>query len=306
MNSAPAFLSCDWGTTSFRLRVVERATLDVLDQASTADGVKSFTAGRNSSGESFARFFQRQVDALDAARLPAVISGMASSSLGWRELPYAQVPFPLDGSGVVSTTVAPGVQLLSGVRTKLDVLRGEETELIGLRTLLPQPQLWQDTVVILPGTHSKHARIRDDVLVDFCTVMTGELFEILSQHSVLRASVDSRHSDPLDEPSFRAGVAHVVSFGLPRSLFRVRSRALLDHEPPTSNCAFLSGLLIGVEIADLLAREPVAHLLLTGAPALRHLYAIALDEMGAGSRLLNLGSTLVAHATLAAHARLMV
>src|SRR5262245_3464048 len=109
------FLSCDWGTTSFRLRRVAAPDCTVIREIREPSGVKSLyeEAMRREAeieaarGDVFARFLNRQLEVLLTDRipehkLPLVISGMASSSVGWRELPYAKTPFPLDGTGMRS------------------------------------------------------------------------------------------------------------------------------------------------------------------------------------------------------------
>ncbi len=132
------------------------------------------------------------------AGAPIAISGMASSSIGWQELPYARLPMSLDGSGLLWRDAEPlslgdtehRVILVSGARTDTDVLRGEETEVIGLFNLGELEQFQARSLVIKPGTHSKHVQVADGQLVDFATFMTGELFDVLSRHSILRYSIE--------------------------------------------------------------------------------------------------------------------
>jgi len=135
---------------------------------------------------------------------------MASSSVGWRELPYAKTPFPLDGSGVRSDELTWSkpewlgpVHLISGVATACDMMRGEETEIIGLMSEASLASQRNRSLLILPGTHSKHVWIEDQSVVEFRTFMTGELFEVLGQQSLLKASVDAAvqvRSDSLSGP----------------------------------------------------------------------------------------------------------
>jgi len=186
------FLSCDWGTTSFRLRRVAGPDCTVIREIREPSGVKSLYEEAMRSGAEieagrakvFAGFLHRKCEALLAGQktpereLPLVISGMASSSVGWRELPYAKTPFPLDGCGLRSQEVnwskpewVGPAHLISGVATTCDMMRGEETEIIGLMSDASLAPLRERSLLILPGTHSKHVWIEDQSVVEFRTFM---------------------------------------------------------------------------------------------------------------------------------------
>ena len=118
----------------------------------------------------------------EAAPRPILISGMASSSIGWRELPYACLPFPLDGSGArwqeIERVGEHRVFVFSGLAAESDVLRGEETEVLGLAAGGALAPFREQALLVLPGTHSKHVRIEAGSITGFSTYMTGELFEV--------------------------------------------------------------------------------------------------------------------------------
>ncbi len=235
------FLSCDWGTSTFRLRWVTGLECRVVREIREQVGIKALyeealRIGAKTEGaraEVFTRFLHQKLAELGANQefsgsgLPLVISGMASSSVGWRELPYAPTPFPLDGSGLRSEEVTWSkpdwigtTHLISGLAHQHDMMRGEETEIIGLMAGPSLAAMRERALLILPGTHSKHVWIDDQSVVDFRTFMTGELFEVLGRHSLLRASVDMAYratSDPLSEPdhtAFREGVLWAQERGL--------------------------------------------------------------------------------------------
>src|SRR5207247_10316291 len=127
--------------------------------------------------------------------------------------------------------------LSSGVATARDMMRGEETEIIGLMSDAKLAGLRERSLLVLPGSHSKHVWIEDQSVIDFRTFMTGELFEVLGRQSLLRASVDAAgptRSDSLSEPdraAFQEGVSWAKAHGLAGGLFRVRTRAVLDRRP---------------------------------------------------------------------------
>lgn len=334
-SSPTHFFSCDWGTTSFRLRLVALEGQRVVDELREDAGVKSIqsTLGDQATpaqrAAAFGVFLQERVrrmaagQGMDPSGLATVVSGMASSTVGWHELPYARAPLALDGRNLVVAPVPTEswdprlgpVWLVSGVRTATDIMRGEECEILGLldpRGLgaLGMPDAG---VMILPGTHSKHAWFRAGALVDFRTVMTGELADVLARHSLLRVSVAWPPVGALDAESTRAVFVEAVRLaaqnGLGASLFRVRTRAVLDGAPAGDNAWFLSGLLIGAEVAGLvsaLRADPDSPaLILAGAAQFTALYELALRTLDAGGRWRVLTPAEVAGATIRAHAAIL-
>ena len=324
------FLSCDWGTTSFRLRRVAGPDRTVIREIREPAGVKPLYEEALRSGaeieaaraDVFARFLNRKVEALlagektPAHKLPLVISGMASSSVGWRELPYAKTPFPLDGSGVQSHELnwskpewLGPVYLISGIATACDMMRGEETEVVGLMSDVSPATLRERSMLILPGTHSKHVWIENQSVVDFRTFMTGELFEVLGKQSLLKASIDARArtgNDSLSGPdraAFQEGVAWAKDHGLAGGLFRVRTRAVLNRCPVADNTWFFSGLLIGTELESIGRDARNWPVILGATRGLPELYGLAL-EMVAGRAIqwIQLPPQQVEHAAIAGHA----
>jgi 2-dehydro-3-deoxygalactonokinase len=205
------------------------------------------------------------------AKPPVIISGMAGSSIGWQEIPYAGLPFPLDGSRARCDEVEPGIWIIGGVRSERDVMRGEETELLGMEGLP------DDVLVILPGTHSKHCRIAKGKLAGFDTYMTGEVFAVLRTHSVLRKSI----GPGWDEESFARGARAGATRPLLSELFQVRARDLLEGVSPAAGFSFLSGLLIGSELASVAMSVP---LVILAPEEVRGHYLAAADAIGIGSR----------------------
>jgi 2-dehydro-3-deoxygalactonokinase len=178
--------------------------------------------------------------------------------------------------------------LISGVRADLDMMRGEETEILGLFSGGRQARIAEDGIAVLPGTHSKHVRLRNRQITAFRTYMTGELFDVLSAHSLLRASVQPTDGAPsltlLELSAHEAFVAGVraSSSGLAGNLFQTRVRTVLQKVAPTINRWFLSGLLIGSELVDLMAQVPDVPVLLAAAEPLHVAYRAALKSSAFG------------------------
>ncbi len=301
---AELFLSCDWGTSNFRLQLVRAAELAVLAERRTGEGIGAIAAQAATPAARAAAcraLFHDAVAALAResgrrlGRVPAVISGMASASIGWQELPYARVPFALDGSGVVARRLPGGVHLLSGLRTERDVMRGEETQVLGLLAAPELAALAADCLVVLPGTHSKHVRVHAGQVTHFQTYMTGELFAVLSQHSILRHSVAAADDATPATPAatavaFQEGVRLAAQQELPAGLFQVRAGQVLSQRPLPQGRAMLSGLLIGAEWRGLLAAAPTGvPVLLAASAALGPPYLSAARALGLGARVRSVG-----------------
>jgi 2-dehydro-3-deoxygalactonokinase len=288
------FVACDWGTS--RLRVRWRGP-DGLREVASDDGASRLAAQGGDRARAFEGALREALQRLGApAGLPVLVSGMASSSIGWQELPYARLPFSLEGSGVVGRWLDRGdgsrVCLISGVRDQSDMMRGEETQVLGWAEQVEHAghALPVRATLVLPGTHSKHLRIESGSLTAISTFMTGELFEVLCRHSVLRHSVapeaTSAAADtaevPVDSGAFSEGVRASARPGLAAALFQVRSRQVLSGCDPASNRSFLSGLLIGAELRSLEAGDGTV--ILAAGKGLREAYTQAASECGLSGR----------------------
>lgn len=296
-------LCCDWGTSSFRLRLTDRKSGKVYREIESQEGVSTvfdrWRTMNSSDPTERERFYLRVVDhhidllsdqsGVELNRVPVVVSGMASSSIGMRELPYAQTPFSLDGSGVVAGRIADDhrpILLVSGLQSQDDVMRGEEVQLIGLDNLIRKLDRPTATyTVILPGTHSKHVTIQGGSVVDFSTAMTGELFDLLTtkgllSHSVLEPTETTR---PQNWGSFRKGVRYSTQRSLLYALFRVRTNNVFKEYTLHENYHFLSGLLIGAELGELV-NFPDTQIILCCPAHLTEIYGQAIEELGLKGR----------------------
>ncbi len=138
--------------------------------------------------------------------------------------------------------------MISGIRSDDDVIRGEETQLLGCIEKEKAHQLF-----IFPGTHSKQILVRNGIVIEFKTFMTGEFFELLSKKSILAASVEENGelSDVDNLRSFQSGVSESLRSNLLHSSFKIRTNNLFQNLSKQQNYFFLSGLLIGTELKEL-------------------------------------------------------
>ncbi|MDO8359280.1 MAG: 2-dehydro-3-deoxygalactonokinase [Devosia sp.] len=274
-------MAVDWGTSNVRAWGID------------ADGGHTFAVGSDKGMGRIARAeFPAVLDELigkeaDDPNLDVVICGMAGARQGWLEAPYLDTPANLNA--LVGGAVRPEgadvrfrPRILPGVCQRQagheDVMRGEETQLLGLLQLKPG----FEGVAIHPGTHSKWVEIRDERIVRFSTAMTGELFELLSEHSVLRHAMTGERTGPATED----GVAEGMSAGLDRPgqltslVFRTRAAGLIAGKGADWCSGYLSGLLVGAEIGghrDWLGSGEVP---LIGSARLCRLYGAALAKIG--------------------------
>ena len=220
--------------------------------------------------------------------LDVVVCGMAGARQGWIEARYLELPADLAGlaqAAAVPATAPEGlsVRILPGVcqrGSREDVMRGEETQLLGLIALRPS---FAGTVV-MPGTHSKWAHVEGGRLTGFTTVMTGELYDVLGAHSVLRHSLGGERMGPATEEGVAAGLeAGLDDPGrLTSLLFRTRAASLLSERGSDWCSGYLSGLLVGAEVGGNrnLLGAGAAPVPLIGSERLCRLYGAALDRIG--------------------------
>jgi 2-dehydro-3-deoxygalactonokinase len=272
-----AFVVVDWGTSSFRGWLMS-ADGAVLAESRGGEGML------HCAGAGFAPVLRDHLARLGAvAGAPVLICGMAGARQGWAEAPYLRTPTRLDAlhEGAIRIDAPGDIRILPGIAQarpdRPDVMRGEETQLLGVT------EADFSGLVCIPGTHSKWVRIETGRIVEFSTYMTGELFSVIAQHSILAHAVGTEGHAPVDSRPFREGLSMALAAptALTASLFRLRAAQLLGFEQRADGAARLSGLLIGAELADALHRHgPLRSVQLIGAGALGRLYEAALTGQG--------------------------
>lgn len=283
-----AMIGLDWGSSSLRAMRLG-AGGEVLELRQSAAGASTL----HGRPEEFAAALDALIPDWHEGSAPILACGMVGSQHGWRELPYADCPADAAALLTLSLSVdwrGRAVRLLPGLRCTgaagaPDLMRGEETQVLGALQL--QPALAKGACLVLPGTHSKWVQVQGGRVSGFATQMTGELFAVLRQHSVLGRLMppDAAAASP---EAFVQGVAaarYHGEDGLPNQLFSVRSLGLAGRMAPEGLADYLSGLLIGHELrAGLAWREARglgrAPLRLIGENQLCERYARALALFG--------------------------
>ena len=315
-------LCCDWGTTSFRLQLVNIADQEIIGEVRSTEGVSNtFNVWKTEEEKSsIARdqFFRQKLNkqinilshklSIELNNIPIVISGMASSSIGMEEIPYAMLPFPTDGSGasVRQFNSQHGfpheIILISGVRSETDVMRGEETQLVGLSASSSLSQYkFKEAILVFPGTHSKHIYLQDGRLINFQTFMTGEVFNLMANYSILKQSVETSDIDKFSQDeldAFKSGVGKSQSSNVLNSLFTVRTNQLFNKLNKKQNFLYLSGLLIGTELNHLLQKVSWQLILCSGSN-LYEFYKLAFEELDLLKRTIIISNELIDKAAIA-------
>jgi 2-dehydro-3-deoxygalactonokinase len=283
--SGPALIGIDWGTTSFRAYLLDAGGA-ILDRREAAAGILQI------ADRDFAGALESQIGAWigQAPQLPVVASGMITSRQGWVELPYVACPGGAAAlaAGLVGHEARPGltIRFVPGLSTigsdgVPDVMRGEETQLLGVLDTDPKARL-----LVMPGTHSKWVLVADGRIEHFATFMTGEVFAVLKAHSILGRLMEDGEPDPA---AFERGVRYGLiepgaSGGLLKRLFSARTLGLVGALPGAGVADYLSGLLLGAEIREAVgclggagARQTVR---IVGSPGLAARYHAALALAG--------------------------
>ena len=233
------YIAIDWGSTNLRAWLYQGE--QCLESRQSEAGV---TRLNGKSPE--AVLAEVTQDWRDGAT-PVVMAGMVGSNVGWKVAPYLPVPAHFAAIGEQLTSVDDNVWIIPGLCVSRDdnhnVMRGEETQLLGARALSPS------SVYVMPGTHCKWVQTDAGQIHDFRTVMTGELHHLLIKHSLVGAGLPEQVPSP---EAFAAGLERgIASPAVLPQLFEVRASHVLGNLPREEVSEFLSGLLIGAEVASL-------------------------------------------------------
>ena len=270
MRWAEGFIAVDWGTTNRRAYRLDSSG-QCVDEFEDDGGVLTVPAG--GFPDAVAQIRQRLGDH------PLLLAGMIGSNRGWKEAPYVPCPAGLDDLAAKLAwagereAIVPGVSYIGDGRA--DVMRGEEVQLLGaVAAGLVDPM----GLVCHPGTHNKWATLRHGKIDRFQTVMTGELYSLLKEHSILS---DLLQREVKVNDVFKEAARHAIDHeALPADLFGVRARVLLGEAKKDDAACYASGLLIGADVRIGLSIPTGAQIAVIGRPELTRLYAAAIATTG--------------------------
>ena len=277
----PHLIGLDWGTTSCRAYLIG-ADGTVLDDQLDGPGILKIEGH-------FGPWLDSMIGGWIATHgaAPVILSGMIGSRQGWKEAPYAKCPAGVDDILQALARIewsGLSIALIPGLSTENDsmpdVIRGEETQILGALALSGE----SEGLFLLPGTHSKWAQVRDGRIASFRTFMTGEVFGALKDHTILARLM----KDGADADSFARGVREGAALGsagaLLNRVFATRTYGLTDKLPASALSDYLSGLLIGAEVAEA-SRQTTSAITIIASAALAQRYTDALRLLGHDSAL---------------------
>ncbi|EKY3120628.1 2-dehydro-3-deoxygalactonokinase [Cronobacter turicensis] len=271
------YIAIDWGSTNLRAWLYQDA--QCLESRQSEAGVTRL------NGRTPEAVLAQVTEGWRDDTTPVVMAGMVGSNAGWKIAPYLPCPARFADIGSQLTTVAERVFIIPGLCVSRDdnrnVMRGEETQLLGARELAPAP------LYIMPGTHCKWVQADAQQVNDFRTVMTGELHHLLLTHSLIGAGLPEQQQNA---DAFAAGLEQGAETDAPLTrLFEVRAAHVLGSLAREHVAEFLSGLLIGNEVASQLrhwqpdSKQPLT---LVASPSLASRYQRALSLLGHTARVL--------------------
>jgi len=284
-----ALIAIDWGTTSARAYLHE-ASGRVIGEKRAALGIQQV----RDSG--FACALATLLGDWAGATVPRIACGMIGSRQGWIEAPYRECPAALDALAAAlahapdgALAIVPGVTCVDAAGVP-DVMRGEETQIFGAITG-GHGHASARELVVLPGTHCKWALVAAGSIETFATFLTGELYAVLKEHSILgRMMAPGNAAAVADPAAYERGVRRGLAAAGPgasllHDLFGTRTLALFGALSPAAACDYLSGLVIGSEIREGRAwaaqhGADAGRAMLVGAPALTGRYATAFGVAG--------------------------
>ncbi|MFL9927023.1 2-dehydro-3-deoxygalactonokinase [Herbaspirillum lusitanum] len=298
MQNSARLIALDWGTSSLRAYLLGEAGA-VLDKRQLPWGIMNLpeiAAGDRSYGfeQAFKEACGDWLAAAGSTPLPVIAAGMVGSAQGWREAAYLEVPLPVAGIGQGLATIAtrsgatlhivPGLLQRAGLP---NVMRGEETQVVGALAGMSARDA-DDVLIGLPGTHSKWVRVQQNRIAHFDTFMTGEVYAALSAHTILGRTM--QRGAPFNAESFARGAGVALSSaginGPLSTIFSSRTLGLTGELDGAAQADYLSGLLIGHEIAALRASRaqqglaPNPRIVLIGDESLCARYRQALELQG--------------------------
>ncbi len=275
------FIAIDWGTSNFRAFLVDGKSGRCLAEKRSSAGLKSLDP------QQFPHYCREQLAEWRTktggnSPLPVYLAGMVGARSGWVEAPQLEMPLTLEAlaenlmpaPGLDNAWLVPGARMVTP--SHVDVMRGEEVQAFGALSLVGRAS----GLCCLPGTHSKWVSARDNTLIHFTTLMTGELFHALRFHTLVGQPVP--REEVFDAAGFDQGLeASRHPAGLLHALFEARSRYLHSGLEPEQVGSFLSGVLIGSELAAMQPRiEAEKGVVLIGSRELNASYRRAMDIRG--------------------------
>ena len=313
-------ICCDWGSSRFRLYLFDTITRLIVKQFNSYDGILKINdqwdvidkSSKIAKSTYFLTYLFSQCEKLlgkPCFDLNIYVSGMASSTIGFHYVDYSDIPLDLDKNiptvyKIFDKKNNCTIHIISGIRDNLEVVRGEEVQMLGLYEIYPNAFNIAMANVIFPGTHSKHFFIKNNQITSLKTYMTGELFHLMAHHSILKSSIKLPYSEmtTIESEIFRSGVMDSVDKNLFNKFFEVRTRSISNQYSDLENYYYLSGLCIGYELRELKYLENT--IFICAAYPLFKFYKAGIQELNLGDKTRFIAPEIVENLVVYGHLRI--
>ena len=266
------YLIIDWGTTNFRAFAMNSKDI-CIDKIERPIGLLSIAQGL--FAQTLSDIFEEWLG--EYTSIPVYMAGMVGSANGWKDAGYVATPANVSNlsHSVIRFALPWGscAYIVPGVRHVIaslqnDVMRGEEVQVLGLTHLCGA----ESFTVLLPGTHSKHVEVRQKKIQTLATFMTGEMFSLLTKHSILGKDLPAQQEN---DEVFKLGISQAKSNkSLLNLLFSARTNRLFEQVSDDSVYDYLSGVLIGHEL-----QKMTSNVYIVGENKLANRYKLACDNL---------------------------
>ncbi|GGF76242.1 2-dehydro-3-deoxygalactonokinase [Alteromonas lipolytica] len=284
----PSSILVDWGTTNFRAYLLDEQG-NCLAEKSAPSGISQINGKFEFTLNVNIGDWLKQYD-----NLTVILAGMIGSQIGWKNTPYVDCPAPVNGYGQYGVQVEEfnngNCFIIPGMKQdtadgKVDVMRGEELQVIGASLLANDTE---EAAYCCPGTHTKWVKVQQGNITSISTAMTGEMFALLSSHSILANSLDK--TSELDEAAFMKGLEYSQQpGGLLNHIFSVRTQFVTGKQDTSAGAGYLSGILIGHEISAFInanGKDAIGTCHIIGSSGLSKLYQTAMNHFGISNALI--------------------
>ena len=276
-NNSNFVLFIDWGTTNFRAYKYDLRKNRVINKIENNKGILNLKKKYE-----FLDILNKTLIKLKLSKKQFILmAGMVGSKKGLYEVPYAQIPASLSNlSKKIIMKFFQGIQvnIIPGLVFKnknyFDVLRGEETLAIGA---IEKLKIKKNCYLCCPGTHSKWIMIKNNIIYSFTTYMTGDLYSAISSNTILSQSLKEK-SKKFSIIFFKKGLEFIKkNNSLISIVFKIRTMDLFNQNKSFERKSFLSGLIIGLEMNEVLKKIKLSksRIVLIASGPLTNLYAVS-------------------------------
>ena len=251
----------DGGTTNTRLVLMKDGTECDRIKMNTGAGSTAKNGNNNELKEQFKIHLNKLLDKHNLAESDIeqiILSGMICSELGLHCVPHVKTlagakelknaceNVVLSDITSIPMTFIPGVKTVSENVCEMDIMRGEETELTGIRKLL---NLNDSFVLMLPGTHNKIIFADGDGrIVNFFTAMSGELTKTVCDNTILKEALDGGFTKTPDTDAGLFGYDTAEELGVTSALFKVRILSKFSDCSAKQLYSFLLGVILHEDV----------------------------------------------------------